>query len=184
MPSGHQLLPGSLHLAEHPQSFLHCASPVGVRQPPASQGCNHSHCSVPVSIDCGVQGDSGGCRCKEPRQWLPRDSAYCAKAARRGGAAERADVLGAGLGRASTGAGGALASRLQGAVGLGAALGLFWGLRWVWFVGCVWSGLGTVLEMQPVPTWLPTEGCLLCCFLDQPRQGQPKSHDVEQGCVP
>lgn len=59
-----------------------------------------------------------------------------------------------------------------------------WGLHWGWFGGCVESGLGAVLEMQPVPTWLPTEGCLLCCFLDQSRQGQPKSHDVEQGCVP
>lgn len=42
-------------------------------QPPASQGCTHSRCSVPVPVDCGVQGGSGDCHCKKPRQWLPRD---------------------------------------------------------------------------------------------------------------
>lgn len=39
-------------------------------------------------------------------------------------------MLGAGLGRASTRAGFALAPRLWGAVVLEAALGLFWGLCW------------------------------------------------------
>lgn len=47
---------------------------------------------------------------------------------RQQGVVMRADVLGAGLGRASTRAGVALAPRLWGAVGLEAALGLFLGL--------------------------------------------------------
>lgn len=56
-----------------------------------------------------------------------------------------------------------------------------WRLHWVCFWGCVRSVFGAMLEPQPVPTWYPTEGCLLCCFLDQPCQGQPKSHDVKHG---
>lgn len=156
VPSGHGSCLVHLHLlAEHPRSFLHCVSPVGVWQLPASQGCTHSCCSVPVPIDCG------DCHCKEPSSGCP--GTVPIERRQQGVVVQWSEQMCWVQGLAEP----ALGQELPWHPGCRELW--VWRLHWVCFGGCVRSGLGAV------PTWYPMEGCSLCCFLDQPCQGQPKS---------
>lgn len=68
-----------------------------------SPGLNHvpslspSPLAFPMAL--GLHRDGGSWPCRGQRRWLAGDGAHCAKPARRGCAAKRADVRGAGLSR-------------------------------------------------------------------------------------
>lgn len=132
-----------------------------------SPGLNHvpslspSPLASPMAL--GLHRDGGSWPSRGPRRWLAGDGAHCAEPARRGCAAKRADVRGAGLGRPQH-----QDQELPLVPGCGRA----------------GAGFGGVTGLDRLcPAGSSTEGCSLRCSLHQApwcQLQQPKSHSVQQ----